>query len=261
MHFGTPQTLEQIRPALVSETADGKNNFQLTDEELAYVRSLDAQTFGAREALDSVISAAQVQYEKTMARVNLAKENFMLHLANKHKVKLTKDSTVKPLDGIFQVSQPELQLPNMPTSTGKNSLLELFKQDLQAGGDALDTMATNAIKNSLTACNINSAEDLSDIVCFCVAVRTKFPDHLLPGIAPIKSLLNSLRRISDQLVKEGRSASGLDHALKSKDKVTAYAIIQKFCDVDNEKDLNKKSACEMLNSSIDALLDNFFEFC
>lgn len=211
MNFGTPPHIKDMFTQPLNTTADNVNTFALTEEERAYVCSIDAQQGAAKEALEAVIEAAQASYEKTIARISLMKDNFLKHLADKHKVKRNKNSSVMPLEGLYVVDatkeQPAAKVDSAASSTAIASSKDTVEKLTQGGFEAC--------KKAIEVCGIEDPDEFADMIRY-VFNRGILPAPLRTKLeGPTIDLLNSICDCTKQLDKEGSPIDELVDLLKS----------------------------------------------
>lgn len=242
---------------LDKSVADNKNSFALTDEEIAYVRSLDGQVYGAKEALESVLEAAQSNYEKTMTRLNLAKENFIIHLANKHKVTLTSKSTIRPLDGLF-ILNSSAPTPDPDVTSELESPLEDIKNEIKNAGLSTSSLIATSMISIIKKLGLTDSENLLLLFKYCAGAVHEFPSNLKN--AQETSIFRTVNAISQQLIIESGNTAlmGVMKAISNKDAAATYAAIKDFCFVPTT-DENKKSACDILQDVLKVLAGFYFK--
>jgi hypothetical protein len=211
MKFGTPPHIKDMFTQPLNTTADNVNTFALTEEERAYVCSIDAQQLAAKEALEAVIETAQATYEKNIARIALMKDNFLTHLADKHKVKRNKNSSVMPLEGLYVVDATKDKV--VPTTTpAATAVVDI----LSATGsiEALTKQGFDACRNAVSICDITDRDEFASIIRY-VFNKGPLDAALMSKLQLAQGLLDSICACTAQLEREGADMDVIAKLLSS----------------------------------------------
>lgn len=161
MKFGTSiDMLAMGAPVPTGMVANNVDIFALTSEEAAYVASLDAQRYANKEALETVLKAAQDNYQKQASRIITMRDAFMDHLTAKHKLSadMADEATIE--NGFFiAVKKSDI------LSVSSSGAQEDFTADLSVAA------SSKALEVLLAKCEITEEKDVADLMGYVLSVK------------------------------------------------------------------------------------------
>lgn len=171
MKFGTSiDMLSMGAPAPYGKVANNIDTFALTSEEAAYVNSLDAQRYANKEALETVLKAAQDNYQKQASRIITMRDAFMAHLLAKHKISDTdaEDATIE--NGFFIIDKQSDILGSV--TIPKHSIVkDLLKSANSADPNNIPESAHKALALLFNKCGIKEDKDIEDLLGYVLSVK------------------------------------------------------------------------------------------
>lgn len=156
MKFGTSiDMLSMGEPVPSDKVANNVDTFELNREELSYVNSLDAQRYANKEALETVLKAAQHNYQRQLSRITTMRDAFISHLVTKHKISQDLSVNAIIVNGLFIITNKG---HGVPANTSPSS-------------DVFPASADYALNLLLAKCSISDTKDVANLLGYSLGIK------------------------------------------------------------------------------------------
>jgi hypothetical protein len=213
MKFGTSiDMLSMGEPAPSDKAANNVDTFALSSEELAYVNSLDAQRYANKEALETVLQAAQDNYQRQLSRITTMRDTFISQLVAKHKISQGLADYAMIVNGFFVISKNKDKLIDhiVPTSAIAQDILSAVEKK----GELVPDSADYALNLLLEKCGIMDNQETANLLGYVLGIKeltapvknkleTGGCMNIFKGIHEFSSFVNSKSEEGKALLNSG----------------------------------------------------------